>query len=372
MLGALQRIVADSLTTLDTLVIEGMASADGPCSVNLALARRRAESALEWLVSRQVITPAQARHTRIEASSEGWEPVLESMRAASDPDTLVLAEILNRHAGEEDDVAEREIRLLASWPTIRARYLQRDRRVEYEYTYVIRSFTTDRELLSMYDKRPETLNEAELLRVARLLTTPAEKKRLYATLLDRFPQSHVAANNLALLLIREGRSDEARAVVEPLPELSPELLNTRAVLLSMQGAEKRALALLESIDSLPEARYNRGLLLLRTHRPAAAYALLKEFGTTDAALAALAVDRTAEAAGIMSRSADSTSRGAYVRALIAARQGDASSLLVHLTRAVREPDLARRARMEPDFAAYADLPDFVFLTNSEAEYETSR
>ena len=47
MLGALQRIVADSLTTLDTLVIEGMASADGPCSVNLVLARRRAESALE-------------------------------------------------------------------------------------------------------------------------------------------------------------------------------------------------------------------------------------------------------------------------------------------------------------------------------------
>ena len=120
-------------------------------------------------------------------------------------------------------------------------------------------------------------NEAELLRVARLLPTPAEKKRLYATLLDRFPQSHVAANNLALLLIREGRSDEARAVVEPLPELSPELLNTRAVLLSMQGAEKRALALLESIDSLPEARYNRGLLLLRTHRPPAAYAGLPDF-----------------------------------------------------------------------------------------------
>lgn len=372
MLAALQRVVADSLIRLETLSIEGLASADGPCAGNLVLARQRAEAALAWLVGRQVITPAQARKTRIEARPEGWEPVLEAMRAEADPDTLALAGILIRHAGENDDAAEREIRRLHAWPAIRDRYLQKDRRVEYEYTYAIRSFTTDRELLHMYDRRPETLNEEEMLRVAALQPTVAGKKGVYAALLERFPQSYVAANNLARLLIREGRIDEARTLVAMQRGTSPQLLNTRAVLLSLEGRRREALALLETIDSLPEARYNRGLLLARSNRHEEALALLKEFGTADAALAALAVGRTAQAAGIMARSADTTARGEYVRALIAARQGDVPSLRAHLSRAVREPQLARRARTEPDFAAYAGLADPAVPIRSDSEYETHR
>lgn len=372
MLAALQRVVDDSLTRLETLSIEGLASADGPCAGNLVLARRRAEAALAWLVGQQVITPAQTRKTRIEARPEGWKPVLEAMRAEADPDTLALAEILSRHAGENDDAAERDIRRLHSWPAIRDRYLQKDRRVEYEYTYAIRSFTTDRELLHMYDRRPETLNEEEMLRVAVLQPTVAGKKSVYAALLERFPQSYVAANNLARLLIREGRTDEARTLVATQRNASPQLLNTRAVLLSMDGRGREALALLETIDSLPEARYNRGLLLARSNRHEEALALLKEFGTADAALAALAVGRTAEAADIMARSADSTLRGEYIRALIAARQGDVPSLRAHLSHAVREPHLARRARTEPDFAAYAELADFIVPIRSDSEYEAHR
>lgn len=372
MLAALQRVVSDSLTRLETLSIEGLASADGPCAGNLALARHRAEAALAWLVDRQVITPEQARKTRIEARPEGWGPVLEAMRAEADPDTLALAEILARHAGENDDAAECEIRRLHSWPAIRDRYLQRNRRVEYEYTYTIRSFTTDRELLRIYDRRPEILNEVEMLRVAVLQPTVAEKKNVYAALLERFPQSYVAANNLALLLIRESRTDEARSLVAAQRGTSPQLLNTRAVLLSLEGRRREALALLETIDSLPEARYNRGLLLARSNRHEEALALLEEFGTADAALAAFTVGRTAQAADIMARCADTTSRGEYVRALIAARQGDIPSLRAHLSRAVREPNLARRARIEPDFAAYAELADFVVPIRPDSEYEAHR
>ena len=69
-------------------------------------------------------------------------------------DTLKVKEILDKYNAENDDVAERYIRRLSCWGDIREKYLQKDRKVEYEYTYTIKSFTTDRELLEMYEKRP--------------------------------------------------------------------------------------------------------------------------------------------------------------------------------------------------------------------------
>lgn len=372
MLTALRCTAADSLNGVGRLVITGIASADGPVAWNEALARRRAEAAWAWLAQQPDITPALLRSMRIESRPEGWGPVLEAMRADAHPDTLVLAEILHRYAGESDDVAEREIRRLGSWPVIRERYLHTDRRVECGYTYAACTGTSDEELLRRYERWPESLNEEEMLRVAALQVTSAEKEKVYTAVLECFPQSYAAANNLALLLLREGRSDEALGVVEPLRTTSPQLLNTQAVLLALEGRKSEALALLETIDSLPEARYNLGLLLACSNRHEEACALLEEFASADAALAALAADRIALADDIMARSADFTPRAAYVRALIAARQGSAPRLLAHLARAVRDPHLARSARVEPDFAAYAQLPEFVLLTHADAEHETHR
>ena len=85
--------------------------------------------------------------------------------------------------------------------------------VEYVYTYTLKSFTTDAELLDMYGKRPDAFNEEELLRVSTLKKTPEEKKEVYRTILHYFPQSQVAANNLAVLLLREDKADEAEAVL---------------------------------------------------------------------------------------------------------------------------------------------------------------
>ena len=60
--------------------------------------------------------------------------------------------ILERYPadGNNDDVQEREIRRLSCWERIRTNYLQRDRKVEYRYTYTLKSFTSDKELLRMY------------------------------------------------------------------------------------------------------------------------------------------------------------------------------------------------------------------------------
>lgn len=315
MLGTLQRIVSDSLMTLNSLAIYGMASADGH------------------------------------------------------PDTAEVAAILDRYGAENDDAAEYRIRRLACWPDIRAKYLQKDRKVEYEYTYTIRSFTTDEELLAMYATRPDAFNEEELLRVATLRHTPQEKQEAYRTVLRYFPQSQVAASNLAVLLLREGRLDEAEAVLDRFEDLSPEMLNTKAAIRIVRNDYAGAVELLEAAGELPEARYNLGLLMARTGELDRACELLRGRDDANAAIVALSVGRTAEAAAKMTACGDRSPRAEYVRALIAARQGDVEALMAHLAGAVVEESLRQRAAVEADFVPYASRADFKALIGRGGEHE---
>lgn len=367
MLETLQRIATDSLATLQTVSIYGMASADGSYAFNTTLSRNRAQAARRWLEQQLQIDLEQQVAFSIGSRPEGWMPVLQAMRADRHPDTLLVQRILEQYPGENDDPAEYRIRRLACWPDIRARYLQKDRKVEYEYTYTVRNFTTDAELLDMYGKRPDAFNEEELLRVSTLKTSPEEKMEVYRTLLHYFPQSQVAANNLAVLLLRQDRPDEAEAVLRSLDEYSPEVLNTRAAIYVYRNQYEKAVELLDTRVDLPEARYNLGLLKAARRQLDEAYRLLHTYNDVNAAVVALSVGRSDEARRMLEQSNDTTPRACYVRALADARLQHADSLMDHLARAVVEERFRLRARTEPDFMPYQSDPRFMRLTAEKKE-----
>lgn len=214
MVNTLAPILHDSLATLTSLDIYGMASADGPLAFNTTLSRNRAESAKQWLVERLEIPTDVRRIIKVGSRPEGWQPVLDAMISAGDPDSTAVKAILERYVDSNDDVQERYIRRLPAWGNIKDRYLQKDRKVEYAYTYTVRNFTTDAELLDMYRKRPDAFNEEELLRVATLVEGNDRKKEVYLCILKYYPLSEIAANNLAVLYQREGNIEEARRVLE--------------------------------------------------------------------------------------------------------------------------------------------------------------
>lgn len=351
MLGALEKILADSLATLNKVGIYGMASADGSFAFNTTLARNRASSAKTWLLSRlgeDIKVPFS-----IGSRPEGWMPVLNAMTVDGHPDSLKVKEIIERYKDQEnDDTAERYIRRLSCWSDIRARYLQSDRKVEYVYTYTLKSFTTDAELLTMYDKRPDAFNEEELLRVSTLKQSPAEKKQVYETILHYFPQSQVAANNLAVLLLREGKTEEADAVLDRLKEYSPEMLNTKAAIYIYREEYEKAVELLSTQIDLPQARYNLALIRARERKLDEAYSLMEGYRDVNAAVIALSVNRNDEADEIMKACEERTPLAAYVRALVAARLHDAEEVKAQLAIACTDHTLKERAKEEPDFDTY--------------------
>lgn len=351
MTKALRPVLADTLAEVRSFRIDGMASADGSFAFNTTLARNRAASAKQWLVDELAIRPQVQRLIRIGSRPEGWWPVYEAMVADGHPDTLAVKRILTRYTTGNDDVQERYIRRLPCWTDIKEKYLQKDRKVEYVYSYTIRSFTTDKELLAMYRVRPDAFNEDELLRVASLADTDSRKMEVYRTLMMYFPQSQVAANNLAVLYLRSGEEDKACQVFDRLDSHSPEAINTQAVAYAYAGDYERAIELLQGVE-LPEARYNLGLLKAQQRKSAEAYRLLKNYHDVNAALVTLSVSRTEEAKAMMDGLEEETPLVEYVRALIAARLRDDSAFYLHLRKACLQENLRSRAVGEPEFIYY--------------------
>ena len=360
MLERLKDIATDTLATLNSVSIVGMASVDGSYALNDRLAKNRADAARKWLFLQFPFTKAQQSVFRVGAQPEGWEPVLAAMKADGHPDTLQVMRILEKYEGKSDDVAEMYIRRLSCWNDIRGKYLAKDRKVEYVYAYTLKSFTTDEEMLAMYETRPDAFNEDEFLRVSTLKETDAEKEEVYRTTLHYFPQSEVAVNNLAVLLMRKGEFEEAGRVLASRENgATPEETNTSAALRAYGADYAGALRMLEEhMPDFAEARYNRGVLTAYERRAGEAYELLRPFDETATAIVALALNRNEEAASVMGRVEDASPLAEYVRAMAAARLDDHDTCLGHLEKACVDSTFRRRAAVEADFVKYAADPQF--------------
>lgn len=360
MLNALQPILKDTLAILNGVTITGLASADGSLAFNTTLSRNRAQSAKSWLVSQLHLNAAGQRTFKVNSRPEGWEPVLAAMTMAGDKDSIAVKEILEKYANENDDVQERYIRRLSCWNNIKDKYLQKDRKVEYIYTYTMKSFTTDAELLEMYDSRPDAFNEEELLRVSTLKQGNEEKKEVYETILKYFPQSQIGANNYALLLLREGDSQGAVDVLATLAKHSPEVLNSMAAAYVYQNNYEKAVELLQDVE-LPSARYNLGLIKAQQRKLAEAYTLLKPFADLNSAIVALSVNENREAEKILLRLKDERPVAEYTRALTGARLEKDRMFYGHIGTACKDRNLKERAAGEADFMRYRKDEQFINL-----------
>ena len=358
MLETLTPILQDSLATLTSLNIFGSASAEASYQHNIMLANNRATSAKNWLISQLGLSKDIQRIIKTGAAPEGWEPVVQAMIAANDSDSVKVRELMLRYPGPTDDAAEKYIRRLACWPRIKNNYLAKDRKVLYDYSWMIRSFTDDAELLEMYKKRPDAFNEEEMLRVSTLASDDKSRIQVYETILKYFPESDVAANNLAILYLNEDRTDDAHRVLENRKESTPEMLNTLAASYVFVENYERAIELLQNVG-LSEARYNLGLLNAKQRKLKEAYTLLRPYADVNSAITALSVNKNEEAKMIMDQVKESTPLSEYVRAMIAARCGDTAKFYKHLADAVIDGKLHNRAKTEADFLPYHNEQRFI-------------
>ncbi len=258
-LDTLSPILNDSLATVNSLNIFGSESAEASYSHNVKLAENRANSAKNWLAQNLNLPTSVKNRIKVGARPEGWEPVVQAMIAANDPDSIKVRELMIKYPGPTDDAAEKYIRKLACWPRIRANYLAKDRKVIYDYSWTVKNFTDDAEMIRIYQTRPDALSEDEFLRVASLSKDDDSRMLVYKDLIRYYPESIPALNNLAALNLEKGDAASAIALLKDLKTDSPEVLNNLAIAYPEIGEEEQALEILSGLSS-EDARYNLDML----------------------------------------------------------------------------------------------------------------
>lgn len=255
----LSPILSDSLATVTSLNIFGSASAEASYKHNIMLATNRANSARNWIVKNLNLPSAVSGMIKTGARPEGWEPVVQAMIAAGDPDSTKVRELMVKYPGPTDDAAEKYIRRLACWPRIRANYLAKDRKVIYDYTWTVKNFTDDAEMIRIYKTRPDALSEDEFLRVASLAVNDDDRLLVYRDLLEYYPESITAINNMAAIYLEKEHPEKAISLLKDLKTDSPEVLNNLAIAYAAMEDEEKAIGILSGL-STDDAKYNLELL----------------------------------------------------------------------------------------------------------------
>lgn len=345
MASRLTPIFSDTLATLNSLSINGAASAEGTYRHNVMLAENRAASARQWLVSTLNLPRRYLRSIHISAQPEGWEPVLAAMTAAGCADSVAVRDILLRYPGSDDDLQERYIRRLPCWPEIRDHYLAKDRRVVYTYSYTLRNFRSDSEMLRLYTSRPDAFNEDELLRVAALQPTDADRVPIYEYTLSRYPHSTLAVHNLAAIALEEGKAAEAESLIQHSgAALTDTLRCTLALAQAAQGKFNQAEALLGTSPQRVYLRHALGTVRAMQGRMEEADSLLAGDHSAVAAIVALNLGHTKEAKQMLDLCPEDVRPVTeYARAVCTQRMGGTpAEVQQHLLKARTDSALARR------------------------------
>ena len=164
------------------------------------------------------------------------------------------------------------------------------------------------------------LDEEGLLRVASITTDAARKAELYNKAVEKFGSDR-ARFNLAAMALDDERPDAAARQLEGIKDQDADVLNARGVV-ELQRGDRKAAADWFRKAGTAESKANLGLIDLMEGRYESAAKALAGTKGVNGAIASLLSGNLAEAEA---RVTCKCAHAEYVRAIIAARKGDAAA-----------------------------------------------
>ena len=194
--------------TLQTFAIRGVASPDGPYGTNRRLAQRRMKAALDYIVGR--LSPQTRGLIELHSDAEvaPWDSIVPLMERDSLYELAEKVKTCIALGNGNMARTEKEIKKLKEYKTvIAAKYLPMMRTARYKYTYSIFRNRTVSEIQQLYNQG-KVLSEFEYWKLYSDKKNPQEKERICRDALKRYPDFMMAANDLQVLLIGQGRPDD--------------------------------------------------------------------------------------------------------------------------------------------------------------------
>lgn len=355
---------------LNRINIDAYASPDGPTDLNEELSIGREDNSFDYLKSELLDRTFEEVHDTDfykEATTEDWEGFMAAVRADQEvPERDWVLQVLESDKSldeQEEELKENE----EVWEYLADEILPPLRRADISLEGQI-AMRDEPQVMEIGDEEPDSLNNRELLVYAHNQETLAEELEVHEYYADRFEDDYVGYGNLARMHMEiyrnEGDEEHFQQAQEYCEQAFDHADEDKVALLNNCGVWERWNGNYEkAYDNFVEAQqkgadveYNLGI----AHTNLAQYDDAVNSFPADkcdynTALAYLLNGEEEQALEEIDCIADKDGSDFYLRAVIAARQGDEELLSTSLTRAIEENENYREmAEDDIEFSGYRD------------------
>ena len=340
--AALDEILANERKTLVSTDVIAYASPDGKEDQNAKLSDNRSKSA-EKAYGKVVKGKEVPGDVNVTSVAEDWEGFQELVAASDLEDKDLIIRVLSMYS--DPAVREKEIKnMSAVYSSLAKEVLPELRRARFIANVEYKNFTNE-ELLELIEENIDVLDETALLRAATLVKDNDQKVEIYKKAAEKY-ESAAAQYNLAVTYIQMDKLAKAEKALEGL-EKDADWNNAMGVI-ALRKNELDAAAEYFTLAGNETAKENAAVIDILDGDYEAAAAKLAGAEGYNAALAQLLVGNNAPAAALECKCA----KAAYLRAVAAARQGNAEAVKTNLEAAGECEKLAERAAKDVEFAQY--------------------
>lgn len=341
--AALEEIESDPRYTVTGTRVVAYASPEGGQEYNAKLSDKRAASAKK--VWKKVTGGMEADNLEIKSMGQDWEGFQEAVQKSDISDKELILRVLSMYS--DPAVRESEIRNMSQvYTEINKNVFPELRRARFIADVDYQNFS-EAELEELSRKAIDVLDEEALLRVAAKSDDPARKAELYKVAVKKFGSDR-ANFNLAVLALNEGKIDDAAKYLGAVKDADADVVNAKGVCELRKGNYDAAAKLFKQ-SGTTEAKANLGTVSLLEGKYSEAASELAGTGSHNTAVAYILAGQLDKASAAITCNCP---RSNYLRAIIAARKGNASDVAKYLEIAKKNPELKARAEKDVEFANY--------------------
>ena len=343
-LAAIDQINADERTSIKSTEILAYASPEGPEGKNNELADKRSASARKaW---NEFAKKHNAANPEVKSLGEDWDGFQQLVRESDIQDKELILRVLSMYS--DPAVRESEIRNMSQvFTALKGEVLPELRRARLIANVEYQNYTSE-ELLNLLDNNADVLDEEALLRTATLVKDDAQKEEIYKKAVSRFGSDR-AQFNLAALYLAQDKTDKAEQALAKVHTSDADVLNAKGII-ALRNEDYTTAENYFRNAKTPDAQKNLGIVqILSGKYEEAAKTLADVKGCCHNTVLAYILTDQLTTAKNAARCKDQ--KVTYLKAIIAARQGDAAGVRENMGK-ITDKSLLSRAKNDIEFAGY--------------------
>ena len=334
--AAIDEIKANERKEIVSTDIVAYASPDGGEDLNTKLSDKRSQTA-EKAFGKVTKKHEVDAPVNVKSIGQDWEGFKELVSQSDLEDKDLIIRVLSMYS--DPAVREKEIKnMSAVYKTLAKEILPELRRARFIANVEYTNYSNE-ELLNLIEENIDVLDEEALLRAASVAKSSDTKAAVYKKAVEKYSSAR-AQYNLAVVYLLSDKLSDAKAALAKVSEKDADYQNAMGVVALREGNYAEAAKYFNASGN-ESAKENLAVLdILNGKYADAASKLANSDNCGNKALAYILTGQLDKASAAIKCACPTSS---YLKAVIAARQGNANEVKANLEKASKDEKLAERA-----------------------------